>query len=88
MARRVPTVQVYLPDELYRAVRDRGLPATELLHDAVQAELRHSSSTSPAARPIGPIATYPGDDIWTDFPLRRRCRAHRRRRRAQRSDHR
>jgi post-segregation antitoxin (ccd killing protein) len=33
-------MQVYLPDDLYRAVKDRGLPASELLQRAVQAELR------------------------------------------------
>ena len=31
---------MYLPDDLYRAVKDRGLPASELLQRAVQAELR------------------------------------------------
>lgn len=33
-------MQVYLPDELYRAVKERGLPASELLQEAVEAELR------------------------------------------------
>jgi len=33
-------MQVYLPEDLYRAVKDRGLPASELLQRAVQAELR------------------------------------------------
>ena len=33
-------MQVYLPDELYQAVKSRGLPASELLQRAVQAELR------------------------------------------------
>ncbi len=32
-------MQVYLPDELYEAVKDRGLPASELLQDAVRAEV-------------------------------------------------
>jgi post-segregation antitoxin (ccd killing protein) len=36
----MPRIQVYLPDDLYRAVKDRGLPASELLQRAVQAELR------------------------------------------------
>lgn len=36
----MPRMQVYLPDELYRAVKDRGLPASELLQVAVRAELR------------------------------------------------
>jgi post-segregation antitoxin (ccd killing protein) len=36
----MPRMQVYLPDALYRAVKERGLPASELLQEAVQAELR------------------------------------------------
>ncbi len=33
-------MQVYLPDDLYRAVKERHLPASELLQAAVRAELR------------------------------------------------
>lgn len=33
-------MQVYLPDELYKAVKEHGLPASELLQEAVEAELR------------------------------------------------
>jgi hypothetical protein len=33
-------MQVYLPDDLYRAVKDRELPASDLLQKAVRAELR------------------------------------------------
>lgn len=33
-------MQVYLPDHLYRAVKERGLPASELLQNAVRVELR------------------------------------------------
>jgi post-segregation antitoxin (ccd killing protein) len=36
-------MQVYLPDDLYRAVKDRGLPASDLLQRAVQAELRRQA---------------------------------------------
>ena len=35
----MPRMQLYLPDDLYRAVKDRELPASELLQDAVRAEL-------------------------------------------------
>jgi len=41
MVRRMPRMQVYLPDDLYRAVKEQGLPASELLQKAVRAELRH-----------------------------------------------
>ena len=33
-------MQVYLPDSLYREVKARGLPASELLQKAVIAEVR------------------------------------------------
>ena len=33
-------MQVYLPDDLYKLVKTRGLPASELLQAAVRAELR------------------------------------------------
>jgi post-segregation antitoxin (ccd killing protein) len=36
----MPRLQVYLPDELYRAVKERHLPASELLQGAVRVELR------------------------------------------------
>ncbi|MDA8183393.1 MAG: hypothetical protein M0035_03055 [Actinomycetota bacterium] len=36
----MPRLQVYLPDELYRVVKERQLPASELLQGAVRAELR------------------------------------------------
>lgn len=33
-------MQVYLPDDLYEAVKSQGLSASELLQDAVRSELR------------------------------------------------
>ena len=33
-------MQVYLPDDLYQQVKERSLPASELLQEAVRAELR------------------------------------------------
>lgn len=40
MFRRMPRMQVYLPDDLYRAVKERGLAASELLQEAIRVELR------------------------------------------------
>ncbi len=37
--RRMPRLQVYLPDDLYRELKQRHLPASELLQLAVRAEL-------------------------------------------------
>lgn len=36
----MPRIQVYLPDDLYQALKERSLPASELLQEAVRAELR------------------------------------------------
>lgn len=35
----MPRLQVYLPDDLYAAVKAQGLPASEMLQKAVRAEL-------------------------------------------------
>lgn len=37
--RRMPRIQVYLPDELHREVKRSGLSPSELLQEAVRAEL-------------------------------------------------
>lgn len=39
-------MQVYLPDDLHRAVKERGLPASELLQDAIRAELNRQDKIS------------------------------------------
>lgn len=33
-------MQVYLPEELYKQVKEQGLPVSELLQEAVRTELR------------------------------------------------
>src|ERR1035441_2962007 len=40
IVRRMPRMQVYLPDDLYEQVKTRQLPASELLQEAVRAEVR------------------------------------------------
>lgn len=44
----MPRMQVYLPDSLYREVKERGLPASELLQEAVIAEVRRQELMSRA----------------------------------------
>jgi len=36
----MPRLQVDLPDDLYRAVKELGLPASELLQEALRREMR------------------------------------------------
>lgn len=43
-------MQVYLPEQLYRAVKERALPASELLQEAVQRELRRQQLMEAADR--------------------------------------
>ena len=39
-SRRMPRMQVYLPEELYAAVKEHDMPASKLLQDAVRTDLR------------------------------------------------
>lgn len=42
----MPRMQVYLPTDLYELVKERGLPASELLQAAVRTELRRQQLLS------------------------------------------
>src|SRR3954463_16007939 len=50
IVRRMPRMQVYLPDDLYRLVKKRRLPASELLQSAVRAEVRRRDLLSETDR--------------------------------------
>ena len=56
----MPRMQIYLPDDLYDAVKEGGLPASELLQQAVRTELhrrelvaRSEQYTADLAKRIG-----------------------------------
>jgi len=49
-------MQVYLPDELYAQLKARRLPASELLQDAVRAEVRRQDLSAEADRYIAALA--------------------------------
>lgn len=36
----MPRIQIYLPDDLYEAVKSKGLPISEISQEAVRSELR------------------------------------------------
>lgn len=40
----MPRLQVYLPDDLYQELKSRDLPASELLQEAVRAELERRAA--------------------------------------------
>ena len=44
----MPRLQVYLPEELYAELKRRKLPASELLQDAVRAEIRRQDLSDAA----------------------------------------
>ncbi len=46
IVRRMLRMQVYLPDDLYQQVKARHLPASELLQEAVRAEVRRQDLLS------------------------------------------
>ena len=54
-------MQVYLPDDLYRLVKERGLPASELLQDGVRAELNRRELMDHTERYLAELADEVGE---------------------------
>jgi hypothetical protein len=54
-------MQVYLPNELYRAVKERGLPASELLQEAVRADVRRQLLNEPAGEYLAELVAEVGE---------------------------
>lgn len=54
-------MQVYLPDALYREVKERGLPASELLQRAVAAEVRRQELEARADEYLDELLAEVGD---------------------------
>lgn len=66
MVRRMPRMQVYLPQDLYAAVKERGLPASELLQAAVQAELRRQQLEEETDRYLAELKAEVGEPSKRD----------------------
>ena len=62
----MPRMQVYLPVELYRLVKKRRLPASELLQSAVRAEVRRLDLLSETDRFTANLITEVGEPGPTD----------------------
>ncbi|HKA83767.1 MAG TPA: hypothetical protein VKD21_07885 [Acidimicrobiales bacterium] len=62
----MPRMQVYLPDDLYAAVKERGLPASELLQVAVVAELRRQLLNEDADRYLADLVADVGEPSAKD----------------------
>jgi post-segregation antitoxin (ccd killing protein) len=57
----MPRLQVYLPDELYKALKERNLPASELLQEAVKAELRRQRLNDEARNYVSELVAEVGE---------------------------
>jgi hypothetical protein len=53
-------MQVYLPTDLYEIVKERQLPASELLQEAVRAEVRRRKLLSASRRYTAELAAQVG----------------------------
>ena len=56
----MPRMQVYLPEDLYKAVKARRLPASELLQDAVRAEVRRRQLLAATDKYVAELAAEVG----------------------------
>lgn len=54
-------MQVYLPDDLYRELKKRKLPASELLQEAVRAELRRQGLLAETDRYLTELVAEVGE---------------------------
>ena len=61
MVRRMPRVQVYLPDDLYEELKRRELPASELLQIAVRAEVERREALDETDRYLTELAAEVGE---------------------------
>lgn len=80
MIRRMPRIQVYLPDDLYQQVKERGLPASELLQEAVRAELRRQELLEQTETYLAELVAEVGEpsphDLARAEAIARRIREH------------
>jgi len=63
-------MQIYLPDDLYKLVKARRLPASELLQDAVRAEVRRRKLRAESDKYVAELVAQVGEPT-----LRQRVRA-------------
>jgi len=61
IVRRMPRLQVYLPDELHDELKKRGLPASELLQVALRAELERQDALDETARYLEELVAEVGE---------------------------
>lgn len=57
----MPRVQVYLPSDLYTELKERDLPASELLQEAVRAEVRRQDLRAETAAYLSDLTAEVGE---------------------------
>jgi hypothetical protein len=62
----MPRVQIYLPDDLHRAVKELGLPISELSRQAVRVELRRRELACEADRYLAELTAELGGPPTAD----------------------
>ncbi len=62
----MPRMQVYLPEDLYEAVKGRALRASELLQRAVQAEVRRLDLLAETNRYLAELSAEVGEPSAKD----------------------
>jgi len=66
IVRRMPRVQVYLPEDLHSELKRRGLPASELLQIALRAELERQDALSETDRYLDELMAEIGEPSEQD----------------------
>jgi len=69
MVRRMPRMQVYLPDDLYAEVKEQGLPASELLQQAVRSEVRRRALLEETDRYVEELVAEVGEPSARDLAV-------------------
>ncbi len=59
--RRMSRMQVYLPEAMYKQVKARGLPVSELLQRAIEAELRRQELLAETDRYLAELIAEVGE---------------------------
>ena len=59
--RRMPRMQIYLPEAMYKQVKARSLPVSELLQKAVEAELRRQDLLAETDRYLSDLIAEVGE---------------------------
>ena len=76
----MPRMQVYLPDDLYHQVKEQGLPASELLQEAVRAELHRREILARTDTYLGELVAEVGEPSGRELAraeaIARRIRDH------------